>query len=264
MSLLDFISECHNELVQSKNQESSLALEYLTKRNLLNSSILLNKIGYCSREKNIPDYVRFYGQDSLEENKKWDASRFIKGRIIVPIYSEFGKLVGFATRTPSSLPGNTWWNISFKKSHHIFMMNMCRKEVFKQNKIYLVEGYMDALILFQQGLKNIGCIMGTSLMTRKIALIARYCNNVCLCFDVDKNESGQKAQNTSIAALKKFDFCEKISVIDGLPIGEDPDTFVIHNGLESFLAKEHILKPAEIKKICKNVFEKSKGIVYAQ
>jgi len=264
MSLKEFILHCHENLIKGDSREVSLALEYLSKRNLLQSTIVNHQIGYCSTDIELPDSVRFLGQDSYEENKKWNMSSYIKGRIIVPIYSEFNKIVGLATRVPSTLPGNTWWNTPFKKSNHIFLLNCIRKEVFSQNKIFLVEGYMDALILLQFGLKNVGCIMGTALTTRKIGLIARYCNNVCFCFDSDKNSAGQNAQQVAIVTLKKFDFCEKISVIKDLPIGEDPDVFVVKHGLEEFVGKEHILKPMEIKKIIKAVETKGKGVVNAQ
>lgn len=264
MSLSEFILECHNNLIKGINREDVVAFEYLIKRNLLKNSIVSNKIGYCSINTTLSDSIRFYGQEDSEENKKWDMSSFIRGRIIVPIYSEFNKPVGFATRVPSILPGNTWWNVPFKKSNHIFLLGTIRKEVFNQNKIYLVEGYMDALILLQYGLKNVGCIMGTALSSRKIGLIARYCNNVCLCFDTDKNEAGQNAQKMAIAILKKFDFCEKISVIDSLPVGEDPDVFVVKYGLDSFLFNERILKSTEIKRICKSITTKGKEYSNAQ
>lgn len=264
MSLSEFIVACHNNLVKRIDREAVVALDYLTNRNLLEESIVTHKIGYCSSATALPDFIRFFGQESSEENKKWDMSSFIRGRLIVPIHSEFGKPVGFATRAPSKLPGNTWWNVPFKKSNHVFLLNKTRKEVFSQNKIYLVEGYMDALILFQHGMKNVGCIMGTALSSRKIGLIARYCNNVCLCFDTDKNEAGQNAQKMAISTLKKFDFCEKISVIDNLPIGEDPDVFVVKYGLEPFLFNERVLKSVEIKKICKDIASKSKEFSHAQ
>ena len=264
MSLKEFILECHNNLINVKDQEVEVALEYLTKRNLLNTSMVSHKIGYCSKATTLSESIRFYGQENSEDSKKWDMSSFIKGRLIIPIFSEFGKVVGFATRIPSTLPGNTWWNTPFKKSNHIFLFNHTRKETFDQNKIYLVEGYMDALILLQHGLKNVGCIMGTALPSRKIGLIARYCNNVCLCFDTDKNQAGQNAQKAAIATLKKFDFCDKISIIDNLPIGEDPDVYVVKYGLESFLGLEHILKAIEIKKICKKIETKGKEYTHAQ
>jgi len=264
MSLSDFILECHNNLVKGGNREVVVAQEYLTKRNILGRCINAHNIGYCSNSTTLPDFIRFLGQENTEEDKKWDMSYFIRGRLVVPIYSEFGKAVGFATRVPSTLPGNTWWNVPFKKSSHIFLLNVAREEAYKQNKIYLVEGYMDALTLYQEGIKNVGCIMGTALASRKIGLIARYCNNVCLCFDTDKNEAGQNAQKMAISILKKFDFCEKISVIDNLPVGEDPNVFVIKHGIGEFLSKERALKAVEIKRICKEIATKGKEYANAQ
>ena len=267
MSLNEFIDKCHNSLKNEKSREVFLAREYLNKRQVKDNSFEAYKLGYCPLlNSTIPDDVRFYGQEGVV-GRKWDMSRYLRGCLIVPVLDEFGEPVGLATRKPSSEPGNTWWNLPspFKKGNHLYLLNNSRKDVFKDNKIYLVEGYMDALILHQQGIKNIAAIMGTALSTRKIGLIARYCNNVCLCFDADKNRAGQDAQKKAIAMLMKFDGCwESISMINDLPIGEDPDVFVIKNGINKFLDMEKVLSTDDIKKICKEVMEKDREIVYAQ
>ena len=129
---------------------------------------------------------------------------------------------------------------------------MARQKIFEDNKIYLVEGYIDGILLYQENLRAVCSLMGTALTSRKIGLIARYCNNICLCLDADKNQSGQKAQNKAIFSLKEFGFCESLSVID-LPIGVDPDVFVTKNGLEAFLANERQLKTKEILNICDKI-----------
>ena len=71
--------------------------------------------------------------------------------------------------------------------------------------------------------------------------------------DADKNEAGQKAQSKIIYELRKFDFCENISVIEGLPIGKDPDEFVCEHGLSEFLKLERQLSDSEVFAICKEV-----------
>jgi len=261
MSLKDFIERCHTNLLENKTeQEVLVAKEYLTKRNLLEKSIISTRIGYCNSDWKLPDSVRFFGEEERDNDGSKNGyadyiSSHFNGRIVVPVYSEFNKIVGIATRKPLSEKGNTWWNLPspFKKGEHLFLLNISKKNIFDKNKVYLVEGYMDAIILQQYGLNNVVAVMGTALTSKKIGLIARYCNNVCICFDMDANESGQKARDMSIAILKKFDFCENISVINGLPIGEDPDTYVAKNGLDVFLEKEVVLKDSDIEKICRRL-----------
>ena len=267
MSLREFIDQCHNSLKNEKSREVFLAKEYLNNREIKDDSFATYQIGYCPLlNSTIPDDVRFFGQEEIV-GRKWDMSRYLKGHIVVPIFDEFGTPVGLASRKPSTEAGNSWWNLPnpFKKGNYLYLLNNSRKEIFKTNKIYLVEGYMDALILHQYGIKNIAAIMGTALSTRKIGLIARYCNNVCLCFDADKNQAGQDAQKKAVAMLMKFDGCwENISMINDLPIGEDPDVFVAKHGVDKFLEMERVLSSDEIRKICKEAMSKDKEIVYAQ
>jgi DNA primase len=184
--LTDFISQCHTILLNGTDEGVAAAVEYLHKeRGLTEQSIKEHQIGYCPRYYNLPDEIRFYGAtdeaEKDDENAK-DFSYFICDRIIVPIYEEFGVVEAFATRKASSEKGNTWWNLSspFKKGNHLFLLNKVRKNVFLENKIYLVEGYMDALLLYQKGLNKVCSLMGTHLTPRKIGLIARYCNHICL------------------------------------------------------------------------------------
>lgn len=266
MSLKEFIISCHKNLLNNGEQEVVIAKNYLHSRNLLEKSIISATIGYCNSNETLPESIRCFGKELRKEDGHWDLSYFIKGRIIVPIYSEFGNVVGLATRKPTHEPGNTWWNMPapFRKGNHMFLLNVAKKSIFKKNKVYVVEGYMDALILRQYGLDNIVSLMGTAFSLRKIGLISRYCNNVCLCLDEDANQAGQKATEIAISNLKKFDFCENISIIKGIPEGEDPDQYVVKNGIDSLLEKEVILENSDIEKICRKVAKQSKEMIYAQ
>ena len=249
MSLKGFITKCHQNLISGAGRDVEIALDYLFKRKLISESLVSHKIGFCDKESDIPDSVRFFGSE--EQDEPWDISGYLKGRIIVPVFDEFGETVGLASRYPSFKKGNTWWNlpVPFHKGNHLFLLNLARKTIFKTNKVYLVEGYMDALMLYQEGLHNVVGLMGTALTQRKVGLITRYCNEICLCFDVDENESGQKAKMISIALLKKFDLCDKISVIEGMPVGVDPADYVKKYGLQNFLDLERELSEKEMKRI---------------
>ena len=248
--LSNFINECHKNLVNDKNDEIQTSIDYLHGRKITDESIEIHQIGYCYNDANIPDVIRRYGK---EEGSTCDYSYRICGKIIIPVFSEFGEPVGLATRTPSFEAGHKWWNLPkpFHKGNHLYLMDKARKTTFEENKIYIVEGYVDAISLYQNGIKNVGGLMGTALTIRKIGLISRYCNNVCLCLDRDENDAGQKAQEVSIITLNRFAFCENLSSIDDLPLKEDPASYLMNHSLHDFLRLERNIKPSEIQKIIK-------------
>jgi len=258
--LVRFIQECHNNLLNDKSSETGNAIDYLKARNLTYDTVKEHKIGYCYEGQVIPDEIKHYGKTSDQERTRSGYSYFINGRIIVPVYSEFGYAVGLATRKPTFEPGNAWWNLPkpFKKGEYLFLLNKTRKSIFNKNKIFIVEGYIDAIQLYQAGLHEVVAIMGTALTPRKIGLIARYCDNICICLDVDENQSGQKGQDKAIFALKEYDFYDSISVIEGIPVGEDPDVYVAKNGLDELLSKERVLASKEINTIWKKIHSQRK------
>jgi DNA primase len=254
--LNDFISQCHSNLLNASSNEVRSAQLYLSKdRSIDEDSWKTHRVGYCPSDAFLHSSIKYLGSD---EDNKWSIQRYVKGRLIVPIFSEFGDIVAFATKVPTMEAGNPWWNTKFIKSNHLFLLDKARYSVFNKNKIYIVEGYIDALMLYQSGLRNVVAVMGTATTVRKIALIARYCNNVCLCFDSDKNGSGDNAKNAMIAILNKYSFCDEISTIDSLPIGKDPANFVQENGLKAFIDLERKLSEKEILKISIDYANKSR------
>lgn len=257
-----FIKDCHRFLADG-SLHSDEAKKYLIEgRGLTLDSIAEHSIGFFPRDKELPEKIRHFGEEILEiegdaelENKKPKEIRDfyyrIAGKIIVPIYEEFGCMVGFATRSYLD-DGTTWWNVPLVKGNHLFLFNKAKKAAFQNNKIYLVEGYMDALLMYQYGIKNVAAIMGTSLTLRQLGLIMRYCSNVCFCFDTDENQSGQKATSKSVAMVNKFKTFDEISTIQ-LPVKIDPDSYIIEHGKENFLSLEKTLSAKQIKKISQSI-----------
>jgi DNA primase len=247
----EFIERCHGVLIEDSSSDSDAARTYLKEsRGLTKASVDLHRIGYCPPGASLPEEIRHFG--NVRVSKRTDYSFCIQDRIIVPIVSEFGDNVAFATRKPTTEDGYSWWNLPrpFKKGSHLYLLNHARSSIFKEDKVYIVEGYMDALLLYQAGITNVCSLMGTALTLRKIGRIARYCENICFALDVDKNGSGQRAFRKSVAVLARFNFVKNLSVIDGLPVGVDPDDFVNEHGVEAFLALEKTLTPDEIHDVC--------------
>lgn len=260
-ALQEFSESCHDCLMNGEKVYTPR--KYLTEtRSLDDETLITHSIGFCPWGIDLNPNVRFFGEN-LEDEDKRDWQYNIWGRIIVPIFDEFGEVISLATKKPSIGP-NPWWNLPFLKSHSLFLINKAKKTIYTENKVYVVEGYIDALKLYQAGLKNVVAIMGTALTLRKIAMIARYCNNVCFCFDVDENNAGQKASDTSIIMMNKYCFCDNISVINNIPVGEDPDSYVSKYGLKAYLDHEKILSKDDIQGICRRVDSKAKEGCYAK
>jgi DNA primase len=261
MTLQDFSESCHERLMNGTKVDAPR--RYLTEKRLFTKQTLITHgIGYCPWGIDLDPSIRYYGEDQDDPDKRdWQYS--IWGRIIVPICDEFGNVISLSTKKPA-IGKHPWWNLPFVKSHSLFLINKAKKTMYMDNKVYVVEGYADALTLYQNGLKNVVAIMGTALTLRKIALIARYCDNVCFCFDVDENQSGQKASVTSILMVDKYRFCENISVIDTIPVGEDPDSFVQNNGIEAYLKHERVLSKKDIQILARKVDAKAKEDYYAR
>ena len=255
MTILDsFIEKCNGILVGRGDEDVVNAMEYLQFRGISEGTVKERNIGYCPADMNLPDEISHFGselRDFESGDERRNLSFCIHDKLIVPVYDEFGYSVGFATRKPTFKKGETWWNLPapFYKGKHLFSLDKSKDSIMKNNKIYLVEGYMDAICLYQEGLKEVVGIMGTSLSLRKIGLISRYCSNVCVCFDSDKNMAGQEAAYKAICQLYKLNFCENISVINTLPIGVDPDDYVKKNGIDAFIQHERVLSEEEIKVI---------------
>jgi len=259
--LLGFAKTCHKQLMHGEKVYTPR--KYLLEtRSLEEQTLIDHGIGFCPWGIDLDPNVQFFGEN-LEEEDKRDWKFNIWGRIIVPICNEFGEVVSLATKKPA-IGKNPWWNLPFIKSHALFLVNKAKKTMFTENKVYIVEGYVDALMLYQHGLRNVVAIMGTALTLRKIALISRFCNNICFCFDVDENKAGQRASDTSIVMVNKYNFCENISIIDTIPVGEDPDSYVRKYGLTSYLSHERVLSKKDISKVCQRVDDRAKEDCYAK
>jgi len=231
-----FAKECHEALFRQDDQ-GRRALAYLTEtRRLTVDTLKRHLVGFCGASQELPPDF---------SNGKWNVNGKLRGRIVVPVFSEFGEVVGAAGRSPDPAESG-WWNSKFNKAQFIFMFDKARRHIFKQNKAYVFEGYVDSMISEQSGLPNSTGAMGTSVAYRKIGLYARYCDKICICFDSDVNEAGRMGQLKTVADFGVFGFGE-ISKIEMPRKKEDPDEFILREGLDKFLALEKSLTEKEIK-----------------
>jgi DNA primase len=239
--MLDFVSYCRKALLTDQ-----AALRYLTQeRHVSMASVEAFGLGFCPSN---PDF-------DMRGRRELDA---LRGRITVPIYSEFGRLVCIAGRVPDPKVKG-WWNTQFVKSSHLYGFNHARQHIFMRNKGYVFEGYLDRIILAQCGLPNSVAVMSADLGMRRVGLLARYCDRLCLCFDTDANDAGLLGLLKSLEQLYSVGFGTNpaLDAQDGmmspslsmirLPVGVDPDEFVMKEGLDAFLSLEKPLSIQQLK-----------------
>jgi DNA primase len=163
-------------------------------------------------------------------------------RIIFPIFSPNGRVVAFAGRILENKEGaakylNSPESLIYTKGRILYGLSHAKDEIRRIDKAILVEGYMDLISLYQNGIKNVVAVSGTALTEEQVQLLSRYTKNVVLLFDADT--AGIKAAMRSIELLLKRDF--EIKII-ALPEGEDPDSYVNNYGKEKF---EELIKSAK-------------------
>ncbi len=228
---------------ESLNKEVSSPLKYLIDRGLSKKTINDFDLGYClsqgnsfyktSKEKGFKDsYLDKTGLIIFNEDKVID--RF-KERIIFPIKSLSGRVLGFGGRTIKSSKKiakyiNSPESEIYNKSKILYGIYESRQSIVKDDLCLLVEGYMDVLQFHENGIKNVLASSGTSLTEAQIILISRLTSNIVLLFDGDKAGVNAALRSTDMILEKGLNV-----KICSFPEGEDPDSFVRENKKEKTL-----------------------------
>ena len=232
----------YNNLTASKNYPN--IINYLNKRGIDNTTITKFKLGYVDDNNILLSYMRGKGvtlenleKVSLVISKHNGFRDLFVNRIMFPIFDIRSRVVGFGARTIKAEPNspkyiNSIENSLYSKRDHLFGLNFAKEDISKEDSVIVVEGYLDMIIPYVNGIKNIVASLGTALTIEQTRLIKRYTSNVILSYDSD--EPGRKATLRSIDLLVENDL--KVKVVE-LPEGYDPDSLVIEKGKDCFLQR---------------------------
>ena len=167
------------------------------------------------------EFLEKTGLSIFKEDKSFD--RF-KGRIIFPIHSISGRIVGFGGRTLKKDDKAKYLNSPeseiYHKSRVLYGIYFSKSAIVKNDNCLIVEGYTDVISMHQTGLQNVVASSGTALGSEQIKLIGRYTKNITLLFDSDN--AGIKAASKAIDLILAEGMTVKIAL---LPDGEDPDSY---------------------------------------
>lgn len=150
----------------------------------------------------------------------WDRFR---SRLVFPLYNNFGKVIGFTGRVlPSAAPMTGFDSAKyvnspetpiFHKSKVLYGFHKSKSHIRDAHTVIVVEGQMDFLMMWQDGLKNVIASSGTALTPEHLENLRRLADHIILCFDAD--EAGQAAAERSIDLANSLDFDVKLIEIKG-------------------------------------------------
>jgi DNA primase len=226
----------------TETPEGRRAVEYLAQRGVSEEARMSFRLGYAPNAWDaMSGYLRSRGasRDQIERSGLVilkDAGGFydrFRGRLMFPIRDTQGRVVAFGGRIlgdgePKYL--NSPETALYTKGLHLFGLSHARDAVRQRGYAILVEGYLDFLIPFQAGVRNVVASLGTALTEQQVRLLGRYARRIVVNFDPDS--AGQAATKRSLELLLTEAF--KVNVLT-LPDNLDPDEYIRAHGPEGYL-----------------------------
>ena len=231
---------------QLKSDKGKKAVNYLKERGISGEIAKIFSIGYATsskptlHEKLSSKYVEIDLEESglFGKNDKGDFYDRFRDRIMFPIRNIKGECIAFGGRLLEDKKDqakylNSPETKTYKKKYELYGLYESREINKRPDSLFLVEGYMDVIGLFQSGIKNAVASSGTAFTQEQFRKILNYTNTLYIVFDGD--EAGQKASWRAVEnALPLIREDTRINFIF-LESGEDPDSYVRKNGKEAFL-----------------------------
>ncbi|MGB1102457.1 MAG: DNA primase [Crocinitomicaceae bacterium] len=239
-----FACETFMENLHENQKGKAIGLSYFLERGFREDIIKKFQLGYCLDEsdgftrKAIQkgyklDYLLKTGLTKVKDDRTFD---FFRGRVMFPIHSVAGKVLGFGGRTLKADKKvakyfNSPESELYNKSQILYGLYFAKNAIIKYDNCFLVEGYTDVISMHQAGVENVVASSGTSLTEEQIKLIKRYSENITILFDGDA--AGIKASFRGIDMILKEGLNVKVVLF---PDGEDPDSFAKKSTTEELKA----------------------------
>jgi DNA primase len=227
----------------TKSEKGRPGRTYFQKRSIPKETILEFKLGYAADEwdglvsvlerKNV-DLEKAAQAGLLIPRKNGGYYDRFRGRVIFPILNLRQQIVGFGGRVlDDSLPKyvNTPETPIFHKGEFLYGLHAAYKTIRDSGRAVVVEGYTDVLALRRHGLQEAVATLGTALTREHIRRLKGYAKEAVVVFDADS--AGKAAAIKSLSSFMNEGLSSRVMV---LPEGNDPDSYVNKNGLDTFLA----------------------------
>jgi DNA primase len=229
----EFAKEHFKERMHKSEEGNAIALSYFEERGFRKDIIEKFQLGYClnsgddftkaSLAKGYKlEYLEKVGLVKSKDDRHFD---FFRGRVMFPIHSVSGRVLGFGGRTlftdkKIAKYFNSPESPIYNKSEILYGLYFSKGDIIKYDNCFLCEGYTDVISMYQAGIQNVVSSSGTSLTKDQIKLIRRYTNNVTILYDGDA--AGIKASFRGIDLILEEGLNVKVVLF---PDGEDPDSY---------------------------------------
>ena len=232
--------------ILTEHKAGAKALNYLINARKLNKGIINTfELGFAPNSSNIlSSYLKIKKKFSQKDLIAAGVSIFTGGglidffrnRVIFPLFDHRGNVAGFSGRsleessTPvkqagsfanaSSAPKyiNTRETLVYHKGSMFFGLNLAKEEIKKNSDCIIVEGELDMIALFKNGIKNTVAIKGTALTENQVNLLSRFTPKITLCLDQD--EAGFEATKRSLENIEKKRLSANMVILEN---AKDPD-----------------------------------------
>ncbi len=242
---------------------AKIAQNYIKQRKMDNHTLTSFKIGYSGEHHELYQHLKTQGFKDEEilatglvhKNDRGEYIDRFRKRLMFPIMEVNGKVVAFGGRrlddnekTAKYINSNE--NLVYSKKKHLFGLNLAKQA--NEKKMILVEGYMDAVSLYQRGIHNVVASLGTALTEEQGRLLRKYCEQVILSYDSDG--AGQEAILRGLSILENQGCDARVLQMEG---AKDPDEYVLKYGSGRFqLLVDQAISLVEFKiKMLKNKYQ---------
>lgn len=218
------------------SERGKVALDYLYQRGLTDASIKQFRLGFAPDDFEMTHQMLLKKgykhaqilQSGMAIAKDTSMSRVydrFRGRIMFPVRDSLGRVVGFGGRALSAEQQPKYLNSPetpiYQKNQLLYGFYHSKQTIKVTKQVVIVEGYMDYLMAFQDGLKNVVAVNGTALTKRHLTQLKPYIEDLVFSFDMDN--AGKEAARRSFELTQDFEFMVKVLV---LPSGKDIADFV--------------------------------------
>ena len=247
MAVSEFAGRFFQE--QLKTEEGhSIGYQYFRSRGLLPETIEKYGLGWAPKSKEAftqAARAAGYKEEFLLETglcSQWESDGSLHDRfydrVIFPVHSVSGRIIAFGGRTLLSEKSdkvakyvNSKESEIYVKSRSLYGIYFAKSEIARQDRCYLMEGYLDVLSMHQAGILNCVASSGTSLTEEQIRIIKKFTENVTILYDGDN--AGLHAALRAIGMILKEGMNPRVVF---LPDGDDPDSFSRKHTLEEIRA----------------------------
>jgi DNA primase len=221
--------------------EGKIARDYLKRREITDETRQTFRLAYAPDSWDaLSIHLRQKGatQEQIDKSglvvKKEEGGSYdrFRGRLIFPVMDIQGRPIAFGGRTLKDEDAkyiNSPETAAYVKGRNLFGLNLTRDEIRRQGFAILVEGFLDLVVPYQFGIRNVVASLGTALTADQVKLLGRFARKVVVNYDGDP--AGVQAAKKAIEILLAEDLEVKVLV---LPDDSDPDEFIREFGLTEY------------------------------